>query len=310
MEVYIIIVTYNAMPWIEQCLKSTANNTVIVVDNASSDDTLAYIQAEHSGVISLPQKTNLGFGQANNIGISYALDLGADYVFLLNQDAYLEPACIAQLINYQIKFPEFGILSPLHLNGQGDRLDKNFSYHVNYQANPDFYSDFVLNKPKKEIYEVPFVNAAGWLLSTSCIKVVGGFDPVFFHYGEDDNYCQRLKYHGFKIGVCKELRLMHDRETRKTKKIISGSNEYFNKKGRILKINFGNINKPYNGELIRLARKRRKAYRKSFIKMNFERARYYKKEVEMLQLVHEEVIHSRAINEKIGRHYLNKSKDS
>lgn len=310
MKAYIIIVTYNAMPWIDECLKSTENYPVIVVDNASSDNTLSHIQAEHTGVILLPQKTNLGFGQANNIGISYAVELGAEYVFLLNQDAYAEPGCIKKLINTQRKFPEYGILSPLHLNGQGNRLDKNFSYYLDYQANPDFYSDYVLNKPRKEVYDVPFVNAAGWLLSLSCIEKVGGFDPVFYHYGEDENYCQRVHYHEFKVGVCSKAELKHDRETRESKKIKPGTTEYFDNNAKLIKMRYADINKPYQNGLLRLARKRRKAYLKSLLKLNFERAGFYKRESAMLKKVHGEILVSREINKKAGLHYLNFSKDS
>lgn len=310
METCIIIVTYNAMPWIDKCLKNTKNFPVVVVDNASSDDTIAYIQVKHSNVILLPQKENLGFGKANNIGISYALNHGAEYVFLLNQDAYLGYGCIERLKKIQMKLPEFGILSPIHLNGQGNRLDHYFSTYLNYHSNPDFYSDFVLNKPKKEIYEIPFINAAGWLLSKSCLEKVGGFDPIFFHYGEDENYCQRVNYHGFKIGVCPEVKLMHDREKRKAKKIKQGSTEYLKNEGRILKINHSNINNQYNGEVITLSFKRKLAFIKSLIKMDFKRAMYYKKESKILKLIHTEILESRAINKEMGHYYLDISKDS
>jgi len=66
----------------------------------------------------------------------------------------------------------------------------------------------------KDIYTVDFVNAAAWLLPCTILKIVGGFDPIFFHYGEDDNYMQRVIYHGFKIGVCAKVTVCHDVEFR------------------------------------------------------------------------------------------------
>lgn len=60
-------------------------------------------------------------------------------------------------------------------------------------------------------FDVPFVNAAVWLLPRKTLQKVGGFDPIFFHYGEDKNYAQRLIYHGLKTIVVPEARAVHDR---------------------------------------------------------------------------------------------------
>src|SRR5690606_5865627 len=59
-----------------------------------------------------------------------------------------------------------------------------------------------------------FVCAAAWLIPRNTLKVVGGFSPTFFHYGEDDNYCQRVLYFNLKIGICPDARIFHDREDR------------------------------------------------------------------------------------------------
>lgn len=71
-----------------------------------------------------------------------------------------------------------------------------------------------LNKLKNTIYPIHFINAAGWLLSKKCIETVGGFNPSFFHYGEDENYIQRIKYHNFSVGVLINSKIFHDREFR------------------------------------------------------------------------------------------------
>src|SRR5690554_4518907 len=136
----IIIVTYNGMPWIKKCLDSCRQYPVIIVDNASTDETISYIENNFPEIQLFPQPKNLGFGQANNLGIKYALAQGAEYVFLLNQDAYLHTECIETLIAVHKQNPEYGILSPIHLNGKGDRLDQNFSNYVEYRNNSVFYS--------------------------------------------------------------------------------------------------------------------------------------------------------------------------
>ena len=208
--VYIVIVTYNAKLWLQKCIENCKDYSIIVVDNASSDDTVSILKENYPDVELFLQKENLGFGAANNIGMSYAMNKGADYVFLMNQDAYLQNDTIERLIAVQKKYPEFGILSPLHFNGQGDGFDRKFSYFMAYDRNKNFYFDALTNK-MEDVYSVPFVNAAAWLLPKSTIEKVGGFDPIFFHYGEDDNYCQRVVYNKLKIGVVPSARILHDR---------------------------------------------------------------------------------------------------
>ncbi len=298
----IIVVTYNGMPWIQKCLESCEDYSVIIIDNASTDNTVNFIEENYPSVEIHPQSENLGFGQANNLGIGYALEKDAEYVFLLNQDAYLHSGCIESLINNQKLNPDFGILSPIHLNGNGDRMDQNFSNYMTYKNNIDFYSDFVLNKDLKEIYEVPFVNAAGWLLSRDILKTVGGFDPIFFHYGEDDNYCQRARYHNFKIGVVPFAFLNHDREGREPR--TNSSVDYLINRERSLKHKYADINLEDTKELEDLLRKRKRAFIKLFLKLKFSKLLIARQEIDVISKVIQEVILSRDKNQIKGMHYL------
>lgn len=218
MKVFAIVVTYNPMKWIDKCLGSLKQSSsfvqTIVVDNNSTDGSIDYIKKKYPEVYLFANNTNLGFGVANNIGIKKAYEDGADYFFLLNQDAWIEPNTIGELIEAHKKEPEFGIVSPMHLNGKGNALDYNFSNYLAPRNCVSFYSDMTLQKPKKKLYELSFVNAAAWLISKNCIEIVGGFNPSFFHYGEDYNYVQRIKFFNFKLGVLVNSRIYHDRETR------------------------------------------------------------------------------------------------
>ncbi len=169
--VVVLIVTFNGSKWIQKCLESCQNYPVIVVDNCSTDNTISIIENDFPEAILIKKKNNLGFGKANNIGIRKALNLGADYVFLLNQDAYFVGDTIKDLIKIHQSNLDYGILSPIHLNGSGNKLDRNFSYYLSYDKNKQFYSDYILEaKSKHKLYEVPFVNAAAWLLPKSTLK--------------------------------------------------------------------------------------------------------------------------------------------
>lgn len=214
MKVFTIIVTYNAMNrgWIDRCLTSLRNSSVpvipIVVDNASSDDTPQHVPVHYPEVVWLPQKKNWGFGQANNIGFRYALEHQADYVLLLNQDASLTPTAVEEMLK---NVSEDALYTPVHLNGDGARLD--FMFRGALLAHPDLLvDDLYLGKGLKPCYQIGEICAACWLLPVSVIRCIGGFNPLFFHYGEDGNYYQRLRYHGFKTFLVPAAQMMHDRQ--------------------------------------------------------------------------------------------------
>jgi len=123
MKVYVVIVTFNGMNWIGNCLNSVFHSSiplkVVIVDNNSRDETVSFIKNNYPEITLLEQHKNLGFGAGNNIGISYALKNGVDYVFLLNQDVYIQENTIKKLIEVYNNNKEFGILSPVHSNGSG-----------------------------------------------------------------------------------------------------------------------------------------------------------------------------------------------
>lgn len=226
-SVYCIIVTYNGVKWIEKCLNSIKSSKyplkVVIVDNKSTDNTCEIITDKYPEFQLIKSKENLGFGKANNVGIENAYKTGADYFFLLNQDAYITPETIEILVESAIKEPEFGIVSPMHLNGAGDAFDFNFAnYYISLKNCKNLYSDIYLDKVQDKLYETDFVNAAAWLISRKCITEVGGFNPVFYMYGEDNNFIHRATFHDFKVGIDPKAKIMHDRENRKS----SNSNDY------------------------------------------------------------------------------------
>lgn len=287
------------MPWIVKCLESAKPYSVIIVDNNSTDETVEFIKSNYPEIILLKQERNLGFGKANNIGISYALKLGAEYVFLLNQDAYLQNNCIDGLIEIHKKFSDFGIISPFHLNGHGTNLDERFSYYINYNSNPLILGDYILNNKLRKVYEVPFVNAAGWLVTKKCLEVVGGFDPIFFHYGEDSNYCQRALYFGFKIGVVPDVFIHHDRQDRL--QLVDNLKE----RERLLKIQFADLNLRDINSFKKIIRDVKIRKRNALLIFKIRKFRTLRVEEKNLNKIADEIIESRNINATEGFHYLN-----
>ncbi|MBK9419593.1 MAG: glycosyltransferase family 2 protein [Flavobacteriales bacterium] len=218
MLVKAIVVTYNGVQWIDRCLDSLRGQGVpvktIVVDNGSTDGTVEAIRSRFPEVELHVTGENLGFGKANNIGMRMALDQGADHAFLLNQDAWLVPDALGKLVAAAAAEKQYGILSPIQLNGTGSALDLVFSHYIGPRFQPKLFSDMALGLAGDHVYPIKFVNAAAWLVTRACLLKVGGFSPSFFHYGEDDNYVHRLHYHGLQIGVVADSQIYHDREER------------------------------------------------------------------------------------------------
>lgn len=296
MNVYAIIVTYNGKQWYDKCLGSLRDSSQavlpIVVDNASTDGSVEYIHNNYPEVNVIQNSENLGFAKANNIGIRYALNKDADYVFLLNQDAWVEKNTIDELLHTFENNNRVGIATPIHLNGNCSSLDQGFAVYAGKKFTSDAYM-----RTLKPYYELAFVNAAAWMISSECIRTVGGFDTSLFrHYGEDDNYIQRLKYHGFKLVLNTKCTICHDREHRN----IEEENENNAKLNPNLERseNLGNICK--NIDVSSMISKVKVKRIKAMLKLDFKRANQLLEDTLYLQKVKK----SREMNIRGGEVWL------
>lgn len=213
-----IVVTYKGQRWYDRCFSSLRQSTIpvqtIVVDNASNDGTVEYIKKNYPEIHLIESKENLGFGRGNNIAMRYALDHGCDYVFLLNQDAWIEPEALERLVDIAERHPEYGILGPVQINAEKTKVLEGV---IQFLVNPDnvnkqMFSDMVMGTVD-EVYPVAEINAAAWLLPRKTLEIVGGFDPIFLHYGEDWNYLSRVLYHKLKVGLTPHIQVVHDCKT-------------------------------------------------------------------------------------------------
>ena len=209
-DLWTIIVTYNAEQWIEACLDSlrdsTISSTVMVIDNCSQDSTVQLIR-NRGDILTLRLERNLGFGRANNLGIAKALEVGANFVMLVNQDARVAPEMLEQLVLTAHENPDYGVFSPIHRTYDGQQMDGPFATYVKQTA-PEFFADLSMER-MQPIYPVYFVPAALWLLRREAIEDVGGFDPAFFMYGEDDDLVQRFSHTRWKVGIVPQATGFH-----------------------------------------------------------------------------------------------------
>jgi len=254
-RVLVIIVSYNGMPWLERCLGFVypGANTgqfapdLYVWDNDSTDGSADYVAKHFPGVHLVRSAENVGFAKANNMGFQYALDHGYDYVYLLNQDAWLAPGALETLVAAAQAHPDYAVLSPLQYQDGYQAFDLQFAklYHGSEEGmgsqthghprpckreGPTAVRQHVANGrgreatvcepiPSAEPVEVKRIMAAHWLVPVGALKTVGPFEEELFPlYGQDDDWCNRARYHKLKVGIVPDAKAVHDRAQRREPK--------------------------------------------------------------------------------------------
>ena len=272
-RVLVIVVTHNGMHWLPRCLSSIvqpdpgaveapgapeapdnarpgANEALVapelyVWDNDSTDGSADYVQGHFPQAILVRSADNLGFSKPNNEGMKWALSHGYDYAYLLNQDAWLEAGALERLVAAAEAHPKFGLLSPLQMTDGYKELDAQFAKRLPVKPAMTLTVSFSGTSsscpaPTGHLIAVPFVMAAHWLIPISAIRKVGLFNEELFPlWGQDDDWCNRALYKGYKIGVVQDARAVHDRQYREEPK------------EKLIKRNY------YTGSLVRLARLQR-----------------------------------------------------
>ena len=199
--VHIIILTWNHWEETAVCLESLRqltypNYKIIIVDNASTDDTVENIREYYPHLTLIINEENLGFAKGVNIGIRHALDDQTDYVFLLNNDTIVPPNLLDVLIHHAEVLPNVGILTPmLHYLDDPEQLwfcgtDRNY---LTLEA-----KDFGHFGPRRHIESnkpstVDYIFGTAMLIPEHTIGNVGLLDEDFFMYYEDMDFCIRAQ---------------------------------------------------------------------------------------------------------------------
>ena len=198
----VAIINYNGRPYLEELLGSLELQThrplqTLLVDNASRDDSVAYVRREFSWVQVLPQDRNLGFSQAANLAAESAR---GTYLVLLNTDLRLEPAWLEELVAVAETDPSIAAVSsklrlydhPRRLNGVGGCMNR-LGYTWDRGMGEEDRGQYDQSR------EVLFACAAAALFHRSRFRDAGGFDSRFFMYHEDVDLCWRLWLRGFRV---------------------------------------------------------------------------------------------------------------
>lgn len=214
-ELSIVLVSWNAKDDLDVCLRSLVEHTrgvefeVIVVDNASSDGTVAALETEHPQVRVIANADNRGFAAGCNQGMAAAR---GELILLLNSDTYVVDNVIGRSVEALRARPDVGMLAT-RLAFPDGRLQHNANRALSvrhsllerlwlYKLIPDDRRGKALMGgywEHDEPAEVDWLAGAFMLLRRPLYTESGGFDERFWMYGEDSEWCMRLRRQGHKI---------------------------------------------------------------------------------------------------------------
>lgn len=208
--VYVLILNYRAWRDTVACLRALEhllypNYRVLVLDNASDNDSVAQIRAAFPGVEVMELECNLGFAGGNNVGIRRALAEGAAYVWLLNPDTLPDPGALAAMVEQARQDPQVGAVGSVLY--EMDRPEQVQAWGGGEVVLP-WGLIRLLNHPRQAA-RLNYISGASLLLLRAALERVGLLDEGFFMYGEDADMGLRLLKSGFKLAVAPGSRVLH-----------------------------------------------------------------------------------------------------
>ena len=207
-DVSVVVVTYDALPWIEQSLESVRGHETIVVDNGSSDGTVAFVRERFPDVTVLEQG-NRGLAAGWNLGMRHAT---GEWFLILNADAWLTEGSLERLVEFAEGRPDAAVVGPrlLNLDGSLQRSVRGFptvwrlateylflrKLAPRSRALNAFYAgDFAHD----EVREAEFVMGACMLVRRAAVDQVGELDEDFFLFSEETDWHYRFREAGWQV---------------------------------------------------------------------------------------------------------------
>lgn len=216
-DLSVILVNYNDRPHLEDCLLSIRKEEqyvdleIILVDNASTDGSLALVQKSFPNVRLIQNRENLGFSRANNKGFA---ESSGDFVLFLNTDTALCSGTLKILMDWMKNTPEAGASGPV-------LFGKEKTFQVSFGFKRGFFNEMALKLFLNSVYrrkirrmetikEVDWVSGACLFVRRKAFEQAGAFDEHFFLYYEDIDLCYRIKNKGWKIAFVPQARVFHE----------------------------------------------------------------------------------------------------
>lgn len=226
MDISVVIVSYNVKDFLERCLFSVLaalkniQGEIIVIDNASSDDSINYLQPKFPLVKFVANAENVGFGKACNQGFKLS---SGEYILFLNPDTIVPADCLEKCISFLHSHIDTGALGVKMLDGNGKFLKESKRAFPSlstslfkmsglaglFPHSKLFAKYYVGHLDENKNHEVDVLAGAFMLIKRNVLELTGGFDEAFFMYGEDIDLSYRIQKARFKNYYFSETQITH-----------------------------------------------------------------------------------------------------
>lgn len=205
-RVCVVVVNLNGKDYIGEAIRSLQSQTyenlyMIVVDNGSTDESVALIREQFPGVQVVENGRNLGFGGGNNIGMKIAMERGDEFVFLFNYDAIAAEGCVERLVARAVS-DRAGMVGPKIFYYHDPSLLWSAGGVIRWWCG-DVAHRGIREKDRgqyDDICEVDYLTACAVLIDTGLLMRIGLFDDAYFpSYFEDTDFCQRARRAGCRL---------------------------------------------------------------------------------------------------------------
>src|SRR5262249_48609785 len=204
----IVVVTYNALPWLEQCLGSVRGVETVVVDHGSTDGTLE-LRRERFPEVEVVEQENRGLAYGWNAGIART---SSRYVLLLNSDAWLDDGALAALVSFADAHPDAAVVGP-RLRYPDGRLQRSVrGFPTLWRLATEFLflrklaprsralnSFYGAGFAHDTVHEAEVLMGAVWLVRRAAIDDVGPADDSFFLFSEETDWAWRFRAAGWRL---------------------------------------------------------------------------------------------------------------
>lgn len=216
-SVAIIIINWNSYDYTYDCINSLGkihydSAEIILVDNASTDDSVTRLRQKFPSIHFVLNEENLGFTGGNNVGIEYALQNEYDYLLLLNNDTFVQPDFLSVLINSIDGKPEFAAAQPKIFYNH----DRGMLWHAGGMYFRVISRPWVVGYRKRDKArfnkkkEVDWITGCAFLVKAQVVREVGLTSDLFFYGCYDDvEWSLRMRDAGYKLLYCPESVIYH-----------------------------------------------------------------------------------------------------
>lgn len=216
MHIAIILLNWNGKNDTLECLASLEkiqddHYTIIVADNGSHDGSLDAFEKAFPNVIYVDNKTNLGFAGGYNEAIKFALSQNFDAFFLLNNDTIVDPHILTAFRKAAKQHPNSLFGAKIYLYSKRDTFDHFGGIWNPKKAQFDLigYREIEDNSTWNTYSEVDYICGCAIFATKDVFEKVGLFDPRFFLFWEEGDFCFRAKALNYQLLICPEAKLWH-----------------------------------------------------------------------------------------------------